>query len=94
MEDEQVSQTPPSSRFGVETGEQDDGLLTFFDLRPRLYGIAYRMLGTAAERRISCKTFGCGGSPRIGVRLRTRRVPGDDNHTIVYQPRPIRPLAP
>ena len=49
MEDEQVSQTPPSVSFGVETGEHDDGLLTFFDVRPRLFGIAYRMLGSAAE---------------------------------------------
>jgi len=49
MADEHVSQTPPSFRFNVETGEHDDGLLTFFDVRPRLFGIAYRMLGSAAE---------------------------------------------
>ena len=42
-------QTPPSLRLGVETGEHDDGLLTFFSVRPRLFGIAYRMLGSAAE---------------------------------------------
>lgn len=33
----------------VETGEHDDGLLAFAPVRPRLFGIAYRMLGSAAE---------------------------------------------
>jgi RNA polymerase sigma-70 factor (TIGR02957 family) len=28
---------------------QDDGLVAFFGVRPRLFGIAYRMLGSAAE---------------------------------------------
>ena len=42
-------QTPRSLRRNVETGEHDDGLLTFFNVRPRLFGIAYRMLGSAAE---------------------------------------------
>src|SRR5262249_11767151 len=32
-----------------ETGEHDDGLLAFAPVRPRLFGIAYRMLGSAAE---------------------------------------------
>jgi RNA polymerase sigma-70 factor (TIGR02957 family) len=49
MADEQVPQTPPSLRFDVEAGEHDDGLLAFFNVRPRLFGIAYRMLGSAAE---------------------------------------------
>jgi len=49
MTDEPVSQTPPSLRFDVETGEHDDGLLAFFNVRPRLFGIAYRMLGSASE---------------------------------------------
>ena len=36
--------------FGeVETGERDDGLSAFAPVRPRLFGIAYRMLGSAAE---------------------------------------------
>jgi len=39
----------PSPLRNVETGEHDDGLLTFFNVRPRLFGIAYRMLGSAAE---------------------------------------------
>src|SRR5712691_460638 len=42
-------QTPPSLRLGVETGEHDDGLSAFVPVRPRLFGIAYRMLGSAAE---------------------------------------------
>src|SRR5258705_10096054 len=42
-------QTPPSIRLGAETGEHDDGLSAFAGARPRLFGIAYRMLGSAAE---------------------------------------------
>jgi RNA polymerase sigma-70 factor (TIGR02957 family) len=43
------TQTPPPIRLGAETGEDDDGLLAFAGVRPRLFGIAYRMLGSAAE---------------------------------------------
>ncbi len=43
------TQTPPPIRLGAETGEHDDGLLAFAGVRPRLFGIAYRMLGSAAE---------------------------------------------
>src|SRR5712692_4484752 len=43
------AQTPPSLRLGVETGEYDDGLSVFAAVRPRLFGIAYRMFGSAAE---------------------------------------------
>src|SRR6266850_2396932 len=42
-------QAPPSVRLGAETGEDDDGLSAFVGVRPRLFGIAYRMLGSAAE---------------------------------------------
>ena len=44
-----LSQTPPPLRLGLETGENDDGLLAFAPVRPRLFGIAYRMLGSVAE---------------------------------------------
>jgi RNA polymerase sigma-70 factor (TIGR02957 family) len=40
--------TPPPLR-DVETGEHDDGLSAFALVRPRLFGIAYRMLGSATE---------------------------------------------
>jgi RNA polymerase sigma-70 factor (TIGR02957 family) len=43
-----LPQTPPPLR-DVETGEHDGGLLAFVPVRPRLFGIAYRMLGSAAE---------------------------------------------
>jgi RNA polymerase sigma factor (sigma-70 family) len=43
------SQTGSSLPFSMETTENDDGLSVFFDVRPRLFGIAYRMLGSAAE---------------------------------------------
>jgi RNA polymerase sigma factor (sigma-70 family) len=42
-------QTPPSVRLEAETGENDDGLTAFVSVRTRLFGIAYRMLGSAAE---------------------------------------------
>jgi RNA polymerase sigma-70 factor (ECF subfamily) len=34
---------------GMETSELDDGLADFISVRPRLFGIAYRMLGSADE---------------------------------------------
>lgn len=46
---ELLSQTASSPRFEIESKEHDDGLSVFFDVRPRLFGIAYRMLGSAAE---------------------------------------------
>src|SRR5260370_39325611 len=33
----------------MEETAQDDGLGAFFGVRPRLFGIAYRMLGSGAE---------------------------------------------
>ncbi len=33
----------------IATGKHDDGLSAFLSVRPRLFGIAYRMLGSAAE---------------------------------------------
>ena len=44
-----LQQTTLSLRFALKTGEHDDGLLAFFNVRPRLFGIAYRVLGNAAE---------------------------------------------
>src|SRR5215467_8960966 len=46
---EPLAQTASSFCFDVETGEHDDGLSAFARVRPRLFGIAYRMLGSAAE---------------------------------------------
>ena len=42
-------QTPLSTPFNVEAGDHDDGLSAFARVRPRLFGIAYRMLGSATE---------------------------------------------
>src|SRR5579864_216070 len=42
-------QVPPSLPLVVDTGEYDGGLSAFFQARPRLFGIAYRMLGSVAE---------------------------------------------
>ena len=39
----------PSALRDIENGEHDDGLSAFAPVRPRLFGIAYRMLGSAAE---------------------------------------------
>jgi RNA polymerase sigma-70 factor (ECF subfamily) len=49
MANEPISETPLSARLSSEAGEDDDGLLAFAEVRPRLFGIAYRMLGSAAE---------------------------------------------
>ena len=42
-------QTPSYLCFEVGTGEHDDALSAFTPVRPRLFGIAYRMLGSAVE---------------------------------------------
>ena len=44
-----LSQTASSIAFEIETTEYDDGLSVFAEVRPRLFGIAYRMLGNAAQ---------------------------------------------
>lgn len=46
---ETLPQTASSLRFEVEASDHDDGLAAFSNARPRLFGIAYRMLGRAAE---------------------------------------------
>lgn len=49
MAEESISETPSRARLNAEARERDDGLSTFAEVRPRLFGIAYRMLGSAAE---------------------------------------------
>src|SRR5919205_1071192 len=49
MAAEPLPQTPPPLRLDVQGGEHDDRLSVFSGVRPRLFGIAYRMLGSAAE---------------------------------------------
>ena len=49
MAEEPLQQAPPSPDVEVKTAEHDGGLSTFASVRPRLFGIAYRMLGSAAE---------------------------------------------
>src|SRR5882757_4599706 len=49
MAEEPLSQTPVSVRLDAENGGHDDGLSAFASVRSRLFGIAYRMLGSAAE---------------------------------------------
>jgi RNA polymerase sigma-70 factor, ECF subfamily len=44
-----LPQTASSLPFDMETSKHDDGLSAFVPVRPRLFGIAYRMLGSAAE---------------------------------------------
>ena len=46
---ESLPQSAPSLPFEIDTGEHDDGLSAFAPVRPRLFGIAYRMLRSAAE---------------------------------------------
>ena len=49
MAKERISETLSSVRLNAEMGEPEDGLSAFVEVRPRLFGIAYRMLGSAAE---------------------------------------------
>jgi RNA polymerase sigma-70 factor (TIGR02957 family) len=49
MAEEPISESVSPAHFNAETDEHDDGLLAFTEVRPRLFGIAYRMLGSAAE---------------------------------------------
>lgn len=49
MAEEPISETPSSAPQNPEVGGHDDGLAAFTEVRPRLFGIAYRMLGSAAE---------------------------------------------
>ncbi len=46
---EPLSQTNSSLRFEIEDSGRDDGLSAFASVRPRLFGIAYHLLGSAAE---------------------------------------------
>jgi len=49
MAEEPISETSSSVCIDATTDEHDDGLFAFNEVRPRLFGIAYRMLGSAAE---------------------------------------------
>jgi RNA polymerase sigma-70 factor (TIGR02957 family) len=49
MSQEQPPQASPPVSLRVDAVEYDGGLSAFFKARPRLFGIAYRMLGSAAE---------------------------------------------
>src|SRR5580698_7064606 len=49
MAEESISETPSDIRHKSKGGERDDGLSAFAEVRPRLFGIAYRVLGSAAE---------------------------------------------
>ncbi len=49
MADEPLSKAASFEGGQAEAGEHDNGLSVFGEVRPRLFGIAYRMLGSAAE---------------------------------------------
>ena len=49
MAEEPLQQATPSLRPEPKTGEHDDGLAAFAPVRARLFGIAYRMLGSVAD---------------------------------------------
>ena len=46
---EPLSSSASFFRWDIETSNQDDGLSVFLGVRARLFGIAYRMLGSSAE---------------------------------------------
>jgi RNA polymerase sigma-70 factor (ECF subfamily) len=49
MPEERISEIPSPAGQESEPNQHDDGLSAFADVRPRLFGIAYRMLGSVAE---------------------------------------------
>src|ERR1700679_1125648 len=49
MAEERMAENSWPARSNTETSGYDDGLSAFAEVRPRLFGIAYRMLGRAAE---------------------------------------------
>src|ERR1700728_1093650 len=49
MAEQPISEKASPARHKSESGVHDDGLSAFVEARPRLFGIAYRMLGSAAE---------------------------------------------
>ncbi len=49
MAEEPLPQPIPAPGLDLENAEHDNGLSAFVPVRPRLFGIAYRMLGSAAE---------------------------------------------
>src|ERR1700728_1101646 len=49
MAEEPISEKASPARHKSEGGVHDDGLSAFAEVRPRLFGIAYRVLGSAAE---------------------------------------------
>lgn len=49
MTQERLPEGPPSLPLDANAAEYDGGLSAFFKARPRLFGIAYRMLGSVAE---------------------------------------------
>lgn len=49
MAEEPIPEAPFDDRRNAQAIEHNDGLLAFAEVRPRLFGIAYRMLGSAAE---------------------------------------------
>lgn len=46
---EPLTRVFPSAAVNTENSADDEGLSAFISVRPRLFGIAYRMLGSAAE---------------------------------------------
>ena len=49
MAEKPISEKASPVRRKSESGDHDDGLSAFAEVRPRLFGIAYRVLGSAAE---------------------------------------------
>jgi RNA polymerase sigma-70 factor (TIGR02957 family) len=49
MAEKPIAEKASPARQKSESGVRDDGLSAFAEVRPRLFGIAYRVLGSAAE---------------------------------------------
>ena len=69
-----VPSQPASSADASSVGERttsayDDGLSTFMSVRPRVFGIVYRMLRSAAEAQDVLQASGCAGRRQITARF-------------------------
>src|SRR5205814_1076457 len=91
---EQPIPQPPSPRPDLETGDHDHGLAAFAPVRPRLFGIAYRMLGSAAEAEdiVQDVWLRWQSANRSAVENPPAFL-ADNDHTTVYQSLPVCPIT-
>jgi hypothetical protein len=94
MAEEPIMEAPSSARHEAESGEHDDGLSAFADVRPRLFGIAYRMLGSVAEAEdIVQRRLAAMAAYRSARGRKPGSISRNDNHKTLHQPHTVRPFT-